>query len=174
MRRFRPWCATGCSSPGPTTATGSTRARRRPTCRPTATCCRAGGKGPLAPGLSDRGDGVYLESGSVVDGEVVGPSVIFAGCEIADGARVERSVLGAGSVIEAGALVVDSVLMEGSHVAADAKVVGLHPGAALDRGPAGRCPPGVGARCALRGGFGNVGRWRTSRRAKETSRCARW
>ena len=81
-------------------------------------------KGPLAPDLSDRGDGVFLQSGSVVVGEVVGPSVIFAGCEIADGARVERSVLGPGSMIEAGVLVVDSVLMEGSHVAANAKVVG--------------------------------------------------
>jgi mannose-1-phosphate guanylyltransferase len=81
-------------------------------------------KEPLVPGLSDRGDAVFLESGSVVVGEIVGPSVIFGGCEIADGARVERSVLGAGSMIEAGALVVDSVLMEGSHVAANAKVVG--------------------------------------------------
>jgi len=81
-------------------------------------------KGFLAPGLTDRGDGVFLEDGSVVVGEVVGPSAVFEGCEIADGARVERSVLGVGSMIETGAVVVDSVLMEGSHVAANAKVVG--------------------------------------------------
>jgi mannose-1-phosphate guanylyltransferase len=80
--------------------------------------------GPMAPGLHDRGDGVFLEGASAILGAVVGPSVIFRGCEIADGARVERSVLGAGSVIEAGAVVVDCVLMEGSHVAADAAVTG--------------------------------------------------
>jgi mannose-1-phosphate guanylyltransferase len=80
--------------------------------------------GPIIPGLRDRGDGVFLEGASAINGEVVGPSVIFGGCEIARGARVERSVLGAGSVIEAGAVVVDCVLMEGSHVAADAAVTG--------------------------------------------------
>jgi mannose-1-phosphate guanylyltransferase len=76
----------------------------------------------LSPELSDRGDGVYLGGESTISGEVLGPSVVFAGCEIAAGARVERSVVGAGSVIGAGALVVDSVLMEGSHVASDATV----------------------------------------------------
>jgi NDP-sugar pyrophosphorylase family protein len=81
-------------------------------------------KGGLAPGLFDRGEGVYLEGSSEILGKVIGPSVIFRDCEIAEGARVERSVLGAGSVVEAGAVVVDSVLMEDSHVAADAKVAG--------------------------------------------------
>jgi mannose-1-phosphate guanylyltransferase len=81
-------------------------------------------EGPLAPGVTDRGDGVFVEGASAINGEVVGPSVIFGGCEVARGARVERSVLGARSVIEAGAVVVDSVLMEGSHVAADAVVTG--------------------------------------------------
>jgi mannose-1-phosphate guanylyltransferase len=80
--------------------------------------------GALAPGVTDRGDGVFVEGASAINGEVVGPSVIFGGCEIARGARVERSVLGPRSVIEAGAVVVDSVLMEGSHVAADAAVTG--------------------------------------------------
>jgi NDP-sugar pyrophosphorylase family protein len=79
---------------------------------------------PLAPGVIDRGDGVFVEGASAINGEVVGPSIIFGGCEIARGARVERSVLGARSVIEAGAVVLDSVLMEGSHVAADAAVAG--------------------------------------------------
>jgi mannose-1-phosphate guanylyltransferase len=81
-------------------------------------------KASLPPDLHDRGDGVFLGSGCSVEGEVVGPCVVFDGCAIASGARVERSVLGAGSVIGAGALVIDSVLMEGSHVAADAKVAG--------------------------------------------------
>jgi mannose-1-phosphate guanylyltransferase len=80
--------------------------------------------GLSTPGLVDRGDGVYLQDGSTVLGEVVGPSVVFRDCEVAVGARVERSVLGAGSVIGPGAVVIDSVLMEGSHVAADAKVAG--------------------------------------------------
>jgi mannose-1-phosphate guanylyltransferase len=79
-------------------------------------------QGLVFPGLSDRGDGVYVQGESFVSGVVHGPSVIFAGCEIAEGALVERSVLGAGSVVESGASVVDSVLMEGAHVAADATV----------------------------------------------------
>jgi len=49
--------------------------------------------GPMAPGLHDRGDGVFSKAASAILGAVVGPSVIFRGCEIADGARVERSVL---------------------------------------------------------------------------------
>jgi mannose-1-phosphate guanylyltransferase len=85
----------------------------------------SGRRGPLRDaGLIDRGDGVYLEGESTIDGDVVGPSVIFGGCDIAAGARVERSVVGAGSVVATGAVVVDSVLMEGSHVASDATVAG--------------------------------------------------
>jgi mannose-1-phosphate guanylyltransferase len=85
----------------------------------------SGRRGPLRdPGMTDRGDGVYLEGQSTIDGDVVGPSVVFAGCDIAAGARVERSVVGPGSVIATGAVVVDSVLMAGSHVAADATVAG--------------------------------------------------
>jgi mannose-1-phosphate guanylyltransferase len=80
--------------------------------------------GEIAPGVKDRGDGVHVEGDSTLDGAVIGPSVVFAGCEVAATARVERSVLGTGTVIESGAVVVDSVLMEGCHVAADAKVVG--------------------------------------------------
>jgi mannose-1-phosphate guanylyltransferase len=78
----------------------------------------------LDANLRDRGDGVYLEEESTIDGEIIGPSVIFGGCTVAAGARVERSVVGAGSVIASGAEVVDSVLMEGGHVAANAKVAG--------------------------------------------------
>ncbi|MGP0030540.1 MAG: sugar phosphate nucleotidyltransferase [Acidimicrobiales bacterium] len=80
--------------------------------------------GPPAPGLHDRGDGVYLEHESRIDGEVIGPAVIFRNGEIAAGARVEHSVLGPGSIIGPGAVVVDSVLMTGAHVAADARVAG--------------------------------------------------
>jgi mannose-1-phosphate guanylyltransferase len=81
-------------------------------------------RGPIvAPGLVDRGDGVLMEGTSAVEGEVVGPSVIFSGCVIERGARVERSILGRRTVVSAGASVVDSVLMGGCHVAADAKVI---------------------------------------------------
>ncbi len=52
-------------------------------------------KGMPVPGIDDRGDGVFLEGVSTIDGEVVGPSVIFPGCTIADGARVERSACSA-------------------------------------------------------------------------------
>jgi mannose-1-phosphate guanylyltransferase len=80
--------------------------------------------GVLAPGVVDRGDGVYLAGESAIAGEVVGPSVLFAGCEIAEGARVVRSVLGAGTVIGTGAVVSDSVLMDACHVASNAQVAG--------------------------------------------------
>jgi ADP-glucose pyrophosphorylase len=65
-----------------------------------------------------------VEGESDLRGEVVGPSVVFAGCVVEPGARVERSILGPGSIVSSGALVVDSVLMQGCHVAADAKVAG--------------------------------------------------
>jgi mannose-1-phosphate guanylyltransferase len=86
----------------------------------------SGKRGPLVgPGLVERGGpGVLLEGESDLEGDVVGPAVVFAGCVVETGARVERSILGPGCVISAGALVADSVLMAGCHVAADAKVSG--------------------------------------------------
>jgi len=85
----------------------------------------SGRRGPLPDaGVVDRGDGVYLQGDSLIDGEVEGPSVVFDGCEIVAGAKVVRSVVGAGSVIAAGAVVVDSVLMDGCLVASDASVAG--------------------------------------------------
>jgi NDP-sugar pyrophosphorylase family protein len=85
----------------------------------------AGRRGDVvAPGLRDRGDGVYVEGESALEGAVTGPSAVFAGCQVDPTGRVTRCVLGPGSVIGARAVVEDSVLMEGCHVAADAKVVG--------------------------------------------------
>ncbi len=82
-------------------------------------------RGPVvAPGLADRGDGVFVEGDSEVVGDVVPPSVVLAGCVVEQDARIERSVLGRGCVVAAGAVVADSVLMDGCHVAADAEVVG--------------------------------------------------
>ncbi len=85
----------------------------------------AGKRGPVvAPGLADRGDGVLTEGVSDLEGDVVGPSVVFAGCVLEPGARVERCIVGRGSVVSTGAVISDSVLMDGCHVAADAKVAG--------------------------------------------------
>jgi mannose-1-phosphate guanylyltransferase len=84
-----------------------------------------GRRGPVVtPDLTDRGRGVLAEDGQRAEGEVVGPSVLLAGCVIEAGARVERCVLGRGCVVAARAVVSDSVLMDGCHVAADAKVAG--------------------------------------------------
>jgi mannose-1-phosphate guanylyltransferase len=80
-------------------------------------------RGPIvAPGLVDRGDGVLVEEESSLEGDVIGRSVVFAGCVVERGARIERSVLGRGCVVEAAAIIADSVLMEGCHVASNAKV----------------------------------------------------
>ncbi|HVT41400.1 MAG TPA: NDP-sugar synthase [Acidimicrobiales bacterium] len=78
----------------------------------------------VAPGLTDRGNGVLVEGDAEFEGDVIGASVIFSDCIIETGARIERCVLGRGCVVAAGALVSDSVLMDGCHVAADAKVAG--------------------------------------------------
>jgi NDP-sugar pyrophosphorylase family protein len=82
-------------------------------------------RGPVvAPGAVDRGDGVLLQGVSELEGDVVGPAVVFSGCVVEAGARIERSILGPGTVVSSGAVVADSVLMAGCHVAADAKVAG--------------------------------------------------
>jgi len=83
-------------------------------------------RGPILvpPGLVDRGDGVYFEGRSDVEGDVVGNAVVLSGCVVEQGARVERSVLGRGCVLATGSVVTDSVLMDGCHVASDAKVTG--------------------------------------------------
>ena len=84
-----------------------------------------GRRGPvIAPGLGDRGDGVYVEGQSDLEGDVVAHAVVFGGCTVEPTGRVERCVLGRGSVISAGAVVADSVLMDDCHIAADATVAG--------------------------------------------------
>jgi mannose-1-phosphate guanylyltransferase len=89
-----------------------------------------GRRGPdVAPGLTDRGDGVLVQGGTDIEGDVVARSVVFAGCTVEPGARVERSVLGRGTVISSGAVVTDSVLMDDCHVASDATVAGSIMGA---------------------------------------------
>src|SRR6516164_3625172 len=61
-----------------------------------------GRRGPvIAPGLGDRGDGVYVEGQSDLEGDVVAHAVVFSGCTVEPTGRVERCVLGRGSVISA-------------------------------------------------------------------------
>jgi NDP-sugar pyrophosphorylase family protein len=82
-------------------------------------------RGPeRAPGLRDRGDGIFVAGQSQLDGQLVGPSAVFGGCTVAPTARLQRSVLGPGTIVGPGAVVVDSVLMDGCHVADDATVLG--------------------------------------------------
>jgi NDP-sugar pyrophosphorylase family protein len=75
-----------------------------------------------APSAQDAGDGVWQIGRPVVDGDVVGPSLIGDAAYVATGARVERSVIGAGARVGAGAAVRNSVLLPGSHVRADGVV----------------------------------------------------
>ncbi len=84
-----------------------------------------GRRGSLVePNLVDRGDGVLVEGKSGLRGDVLGRSVVLAGCTVEPTARIEHCIIGRGTVISAGALVTDSVLMDGCHVAADASVAG--------------------------------------------------
>jgi NDP-sugar pyrophosphorylase family protein len=71
---------------------------------------------PPAPGAADDGDGVWTLGRPVVNGTVLGPSLIGDAAYVADGARVERSVVGAGARVERDAVVRDSVLLPGALV----------------------------------------------------------
>jgi NDP-sugar pyrophosphorylase family protein len=78
--------------------------------------------GPPADGAVDVGGGVWRLGSPVVDGDVVGPSLIGDAAFVASGARVSRSVVGAGARVDAGAVVANSVLLPGSRVRADGVV----------------------------------------------------
>jgi len=77
---------------------------------------------PPAPHATDSGNGVWRLGSSVVDGEVVGPSLIGDAAYVAEGARVARAIVGAGARVEAGAVVADSVLLPGALVRRDAVI----------------------------------------------------
>jgi len=77
---------------------------------------------PPAPDAHDRGNGVWTLGSPLVDGDVVGPSLIGDAAYVAPGARVERSVIGAGARVEAGASVRASVVLPGALVKASAIV----------------------------------------------------
>jgi len=69
-----------------------------------------------APDAVDHGRGVWTLGAPLVDGEVVGPSLIGDAAYVANGARVVRSVIGAGARVEGDAVVRDSVLLPGALV----------------------------------------------------------
>jgi NDP-sugar pyrophosphorylase family protein len=77
---------------------------------------------PPAPGAHDSGRHVWTLGSPVVNGEVVGPSLVGDAAYVAHGARVERAIIGAGARVDAGAHVRDSVLLPGSLVRAGAIV----------------------------------------------------
>jgi len=75
-----------------------------------------------APGAKERQDGVWTLGASVIDGTIVGPSLIGDAAFVAAGATIEESVIGGGCRIEAGATVTRSVLLPGAVVHAGALV----------------------------------------------------
>jgi len=77
---------------------------------------------PPAPGAEClRGD-VWALGDSVVDGDVVGTTLLGAASYVAQGARVDGGVVGGGSRVLEGAVVRESVLLPGSVVRAGATV----------------------------------------------------
>ena len=112
----------------------------------------------LDANLHDRGDGVYLEGESTIDGEVIGPSVIFGGC-YGRGRRPSGTKCG-------GRRIGDRLGRGGGRLGAD----GGRPcgrqcqggrfghGATRHGGPTGRCPTHIGPGRAGRGCVGNGGR----------------
>lgn len=78
--------------------------------------------GPPAPGATHHGDGVWTLGDSVLDGTVVGPTLVGTAAFVQHGARVENSVVGAGARIHEGATVRRSVLMAGAVVRKGARV----------------------------------------------------
>lgn len=77
---------------------------------------------PPAPGAKEREPGVWTLGAGVIDGSVVGASLVGDAVYVASGAAVEASVLGAGARVEAGAVVRGSLLLPGAVVGAGAVV----------------------------------------------------
>ncbi len=95
------------------TTTGSTPARRPPTCRPRSTSSTAGGPWrrrwhertpPSSAGATVR-HSVVMAGAVVEDGAVVVDSVVLPGARIESGGEVTGSIIGPGAVVEEGAVV---------------------------------------------------------------------
>src|SRR5436190_7258770 len=71
---------------------------------------------PPAPGAQLVKGNVWVMGDAVIDGEVVGPSLLGSAAYVQRGARVERSVIGAGARVHDTALVRNAVLMPGTTV----------------------------------------------------------
>jgi NDP-sugar pyrophosphorylase family protein len=89
-----------------------------------------------APGAKERDRGIWTLGAGVLEGQLVGPSLIGDAVFVASAAHVEQSVLGAGARLEAGAVVRNSLLLPGAVVGAGATVEGsiLGEGAAVGEG----------------------------------------
>jgi mannose-1-phosphate guanylyltransferase len=74
-----------------------------------------------APGAKERA-GVWTLGASVIDGSVVGPSLIGDAAFVAGSALVEESIVGGGARVESGAVVRRSLLLPGAVVRSDAVV----------------------------------------------------
>jgi mannose-1-phosphate guanylyltransferase len=69
-----------------------------------------------APDAVDRGGSMWTLGAPLVDGDVIGPSLIGDAAYVAHGSHVERSVIGAGARVEGDAVVRNSVLLPGALV----------------------------------------------------------
>jgi NDP-sugar pyrophosphorylase family protein len=91
-----------------------------------------------------------------VAGQVVGPSVIFAGCVVEPGPGSSAASSGPARSSVPAPWWSDSVLMDGCHVAADAKVAGSIMGPQSTVGQRGDVRAGLGPRRRCRGLLGHV------------------
>ena len=106
-RPSRPWSRTAPCTPWARTPTGSTPARRTPTCGPTATSCRAAGPGLPAPGAvldPISGPGSWRIGEVDVRGSAWCRSLLGRGRRWRPVPRSTESVVGAGAVVEEGAV----------------------------------------------------------------------
>lgn len=79
---------------------------------------------PPAPGAHLVDGNVWLMGDAVIDGSVVGPSLVGSAAYVRAGARVDRSVVGSGARVYEGAHVRNSVLLPGASVRTGAVVEG--------------------------------------------------
>ncbi len=87
--------------------------------------CVRGTRGGLpAPGAKEREPGVWTLGAGVIDGEVVGPTLLGDAAFVGRNAVVQGSVVGGGARIESGATVLGSLLLPGAVVRQGARVDG--------------------------------------------------
>ncbi len=77
-----------------------------------------------APGAKERDPGVWTLGAGVIDGEIVGPSLLGDATFVGRNAVVQGSVIGGGARVESGAVVRGSLLLPGAVVSPGARVEG--------------------------------------------------